>query len=51
MLYEVITNNIKEKMDEMLNSDKTFSKYLKKLQTKDIDPYEAAEKVTKSLLR
>jgi len=50
-LKDIVLNNIKEKMDEMLNSDKTFSKYLKKLQTKDIDPYEAAEKVTKSLLR
>jgi len=50
-LKDIVLNNIKEKMDEVLNSDKTFSKYLKKLQTKDIDPYEAAEKVTKSLLR
>jgi LAO/AO transport system kinase len=50
-LKEIVLNNIKEKMDKMLDSDKTFSKYLKKLQTKDIDPYEAAEKVTKTLLR
>ena len=50
-LKEIVLNNIKEKMDKMLDSDKTFSKYLKKLQTKDIDPYDAAEKVTKTLLR
>jgi LAO/AO transport system kinase len=34
-----------------LDSDKTFSKYLKKLQTKDIDPFEAADKITKSLIK
>ena len=50
-LKDIVLNNIKEKMDEMLDSDKTFSKYLKKLQTKDIDPYEAAEKITKSLIK
>ena len=50
-LKDIVLNNIKEKMDEMLDSDKTFSKYLKKLQTKDIDPFEAADKITKSLLK
>jgi len=35
----------------MLNSDKIFSNYLKKLQTKSIDPFEAGEKITKSLLK
>jgi LAO/AO transport system kinase len=35
----------------MLVSDKTFSKYLKKLQSKDIDPFLAAEKITKSLIK
>lgn len=50
-LKEIVLNNIKEKMDEMLDSDKTFSKYLKKLQTKGIDPYEAADKITKSLIK
>ncbi|MFB5622252.1 MAG: methylmalonyl Co-A mutase-associated GTPase MeaB, partial [Candidatus Nitrosomaritimum yanchengensis] len=50
-LKDIVLNNIKEKMDEMLDSDKTFSKYLKKLQTKDIDPFEAADKITKSLIK
>jgi len=50
-LKDIVLNNIKEKMDEMLDSDKTFSKYLKKLLSKDIDPYEAADKITKSLLK
>ena len=38
-------------MDELLKSDKTFSKYLKKLIAKDIDPFEAADKITKSLVK
>ena len=50
-LKDIVLNNIREKMDEMLNSDKVFSKYLKKLQTKDIDPFEAGDKITKSLLK
>ena len=50
-LKDIVLNNIQEKMDEMLNSDKTFSKYLKKLRAKDIDPFEAADKITKSLVK
>ena len=50
-LKEIILNNIKEKIDDMLDSDKTFSKYLKKLQTKNTDPFEAGDKITKSLLK
>ncbi len=50
-LKDIVLNNIKERMDEMLDSDKTFSKYLKKLLAKDIDPFEAADKITKSLVK
>ena len=50
-LKEIVLNNIKEKMDIMLNSDKTFSTYLKKIQTKKIDPFEAGDKITKSLIK
>jgi len=50
-LKDIVLNNIREKIVEMLNSDKVFSKYLKKLQTKDIDPFEAGDKITKSLLK
>ncbi len=50
-LKDIILNNIKEKMDDMLNSDKSFSKYLKQLQSKSIDPYSAADKITKSLTK
>ena len=50
-LKDIVLNNIKEKIDHMLDSDKSFSKYLKKLQTKNIDPFDAGDKITKSLLR
>ncbi|MFQ5440367.1 MAG: methylmalonyl Co-A mutase-associated GTPase MeaB [Nitrosopumilaceae archaeon] len=50
-LKDIVLNNIHQRMDELLKSDKTFSKYLKKLLTKDIDPFEAADKITKSLVK
>ena len=50
-LKDIVLNNIKEKIDNVLDSDKSFSKYLKKLQTKNIDPFDAGDKITKSLLK
>jgi len=50
-LKEIVLNDFKEKMDELLDSDKSFSKYLKKLLAKDIDPFEAADKISKSLVK
>ena len=50
-LKDIVLNNIKEKIDDVLDSDKSFSKYLKKLQTKNIDPFDAGDKITKSLLK
>ncbi len=50
-LKDIVLNNFKEKIGGMLDTDKTFSKYLKKLQSKSIDPFEAGDKITKSLLK
>ncbi len=50
-LKDIVLNNIREKIDHMLDSDKTFTKYLKKLQSKDIDPFDAGDKITKSMLK
>lgn len=50
-LKDIVLNNINEKIDHMLESDKTFSKYLSKLQSKTMDPYQAGDKITKSLLK
>ena len=50
-LKDIVLNNIKEKIDEMLESDKTFFTYLKKLQSKKIDPFTAGDKISKSLIK
>ena len=50
-LKDIVLNNIKEKIDDMLVSDRTFSRYLAKLQSKEIDPFLAGEKITKSLVK
>jgi len=50
-LKDIVLNNFEERIDGMLDSDKIFSKYLKKLQSKSIDPFEAGDKITKSLLK
>jgi len=50
-LKDIVLNNFKEKIDGMLDSDKMFAINLKKLQSKSIDPFEAADKITKSLLK
>lgn len=50
-LKDIVLNNIKGKIDSMLESDKSYSSYLKKLQSKKTDPFAAADKITKSLLK
>lgn len=50
-LRDIVLNNIREKIDDMLDSDKTYLKYLKKLHSKNIDPYEAADKIIKTLVK
>lgn len=50
-LRDIVLSNVKEKIDEMLGSDRTFSRYLKRLQARDIDPYAAADKIIKTLVR
>ena len=49
-LRDIVLNNIKGKIDEMSISDKTFLRYLKKLQAGNMDPFEAGEKITKYVL-
>ncbi len=50
-LKDIVLNNMKEKVDSMLDSDNTFAKFLKKVQSKQIDPHEAADKISKSLVK
>ena len=49
-LKDIVLNGIRQKVDEMLISDKTFSNYLSKLQSKRMDPFVAGDKITKKLL-
>jgi len=50
-LKDIILNNIKGKIDAMPDSDKKFSNYLKKVQSGQMDPYDAADKISKLLIR
>jgi LAO/AO transport system kinase len=48
-LRDIILNNVKNKVSNMLDSSNAYAKYLKKVQTKDMDPFEAADKMSKLL--
>ena len=50
-LKDIDLNNIKENIEEMIKSDKTFSNYLKKLHSKKMDPFTAGDKISKSLIK
>jgi LAO/AO transport system kinase len=50
-LKDIVLNNMKEKIDSMFASGNTFSKYLKQVQEKKIDPIDAAEKISKHIAR
>lgn len=50
-LKDIVLNNINEKITTLFNSDKTYAKYLKKLQAREINPFEAGDKITKALLK
>jgi len=50
-LKDIILNNMSEKIEAVLDSDTTFYKYLKRIQLKEMDPFEAADKITKSLMK
>lgn len=50
-LQDIILNNIKNKIGSMLVSSTVYSKYLKKVQSKELDPYDAADKISKAILK
>jgi LAO/AO transport system kinase len=49
-LRDMVLNNIKTKVNTMLDSSKSYAGYLKKVQSKKIDPFEAADKISKGLV-
>ena len=50
-LDDIILNNINQKVATMLRSSKSYSGYLKKLQDRKIDPFEAADKISGSIIK
>ena len=50
-LKDIVLNNIKIKIDSMFTQGNSYSKYLKQVQSKKIDPFEAADKISKSITR
>ena len=50
-LDDIILNNISQKVALIHHSSKSYSEYLKKVQEKKIDPFEAADNISKSILK
>ena len=50
-LDDIILNNINQKVATMLHSNNTYSGYLKKVQDRKIDPFEAADKISNSIMK
>ena len=50
-LDDIILNSISQKVATMLHSNKTYSGYLKKVQDRKIDPFEAADKISNSIMK
>ncbi len=49
-LRDIVLNNVKSKVTTMLDSSKSYATYLKKVQSRKIDPFEAADKISKGLV-
>ena len=50
-LDDIILNNINQKVATMLHSNKSYSGYLKKVQDKKMDPFEAADKISSGIVK
>ena len=50
-LQDIILNNVRQEISIMIGKSKPFSSYLKKVQDKKIDPFEAADKLTKNFIK
>ncbi len=48
-LRDIVLNNVKNKINTMLDSSSVYARYLNKVKTKTLDPYEAAERIAKLL--
>jgi len=50
-LDDIILNNINQKVATMLQSSKSYSGYLKIVQDRKMDPFEAADKISNSIIK
>jgi len=50
-LKDIVLNNIKIKIDSMFASGNSYSKYLKQVQSKTMNPFEAADKISKNITK
>ena len=50
-LEDIILNNVRQEISTMIGKSKSFSSYLKKVQEKKIDPFEAADKLKKNFIK
>ena len=50
-LDDIILNNINRKVATMLHSSKSYSDYLKKVQDRKMDPFEAADKISNGIVK
>jgi len=50
-LDDIILNNINQKVATVLQSSKSYSGYLKKVQDRKMDPFEAADKISNSIIK
>jgi len=50
-LKDIVLNNIKHKIDSMFASGNNYSKYVKQVQSKKMDPFEAADKISKGITK
>jgi len=50
-LDDIILNNINQKVATVLQSSKLYSGYLKKVQDRKMDPFEAADKISNSIIK
>jgi len=50
-LKAIVLNNIKNKIDSMFASGNSYSKYLKQVQSKKMNPFDAADKISKNITK
>lgn len=50
-MRNIILNNLKERLSSMIGTDRATAKCVEMLKSKEIDPYEAAERIVKKMVR